>query len=130
MIILLLFSLVPHTEPVVEVGHLKVNHIYDVNPEWKQITITNSYILGQRKNSEIYDWWRQYDGQRILQSDGKYYFLLYDKKYNRYVYIKSDKFSDVFTEYDVELRQRKEWQEQYGFNHKEYRRGLLGTKPQ
>jgi len=131
--IILLLSLVPHTEPIEYCGNLQVNHIYNVSTQFGQPQVTEQpYWIGWRCNPEypVVDWWRSYNNERVWINDGKYYLLLYDNKYSRYVLIIADKYDHVWTPYDIEAEQRQELEKDFGLKHKEYRRGLLFTKPQ
>ena len=117
---------------------LELNHIYNVRIlPWNQgfQVDVNSYWLGRRRYNQcgevwVVDWWRRYNGEVVVRTPQGVSVLIRDKRHSRTVLVRAESFRQTWTEYDVELEQRRWLRDVYGFDHKMYRRGLAGAKPQ
>jgi len=134
--LLILGALVPQDSLAVErCGELELNHIWSTQEDpWggqPQVSIA-SYWLGWRAGAgddePVVDWWRRYADERVWLSDGRAYMLICDTQ--RLVLVIAKRWRQHWTPHDVELEQRRELEERFGADHRKYRRGLAGSKPQ
>ena len=119
-------------------GLLQLNHVCTVRElPWNQGFEVNerAYWLGWREivkdgDELVVDWWRCYRGQHVYRNHDRCYLFLRDGQTGRPVRVIAKRFEHYWSQYDIEREQQRRYKEKWGFDHKLYRRGLAGAKPQ
>jgi hypothetical protein len=113
-------------------GVVEVNHIATVTPQpWGMppAVSVQSYWLGRRDINQcddvwVVDWWEHYHNERVWLTPTGVMVGIRDKRTNVLVIVEARSYRQTWTDYDIEVEQRREVLERWGVNADEYRRGF------